>query len=85
MFIILFIFSCNTNNEIENNQIEISYPLDYLFNHDGINRSYTLYKPNNLKDEAPLIFVLHGYGSNSKNIMRYSQMNDIANLSLIHI
>ena len=79
LLIILFTYSCDSVDEVDNNQIEISYPLDYLFNHDGINRTYTLYKPNNLQDDAPLIFVLHGYGSNSKNIMGYSQMNDIAN------
>ena len=79
LLIVLFTHSCETIDEIENNQPEISYPVDYLFEHDGITRRYTLYKPNNIQDGAPLIFVLHGYGSNAKNIMTYSQMNDIAN------
>ena len=39
---------------------------------------YTLYKPDNLKEKAPLVFVLHGYTSNSTNIMNYSKMNTIA-------
>ena len=79
MFLVIFTYSCETIDEIENNQVEISYPADYFFEHDGITRRYTLYKPNNIREGAPLIFVLHGYGSNAKNIMTYSQMNDIAN------
>lgn len=79
LLLVLFTHSCETIDEIQNNQPEISYPVDYLFEHDGITRRYTLYKPNNIQDGAPLIFVLHGYGSNAKNIMTYSQMNDIAN------
>ena len=39
---------------------------------------YTLYKPDNLKEKAPLVFILHGYTSNSTNIMNYSAMNSIA-------
>ena len=38
---------------------------------------YTLYKPDNLK-ESSSVFVLHGYTSNSTNIMNYSAMNSIA-------
>ena len=57
---------------MKNNVIpEITYPYDFFMNHNGLNRLYTLYKPDNLKEKAPLVFVLHGYTSN--------------NLSLIHI
>ena len=34
---------------------------------DGIERTYKLYLPANIKPNAPLIFVLHGYGG-SNNI-----------------
>ena len=75
---ILISFSCDKTPE-ENNYIpEISYPYDFFFEHDGLNRLYTLYKPDNLKEKAPLVFVLHGYTSNSTNIMNYSKMNEIA-------
>ena len=30
--------------------------------HDGVERSYKLYLPDNIQPDAPLIFVLHGYG-----------------------
>jgi len=75
---ILFSFSCDKTPEENNYLPEISYPYDFFFEHDGLNRLYTLYKPDNLKEKAPLVFVLHGYTSNSTNIMNYSQMNTIA-------
>ena len=64
--------------EENNSTIEITYPYDFFFDHNGVNRLYTLYKPDNLKEKAPLVFVLHGYTSNSTNIMNYSKMNEIA-------
>ena len=76
--LILISFSCEKNLEENNSTIEITYPYDFFFDHNGVNRLYTLYKPENLKEKAPLVFVLHGYTSNSTNIMNYSKMNEIA-------
>jgi len=78
-----FFTNCNEDdNQIlldENNfLLQISYPYDYSMCYDGLNRLYTLYKPLNIKEKAPLVFVLHGYKSNRKTIMRYSKMNKIA-------
>ena len=80
IFLILISFSCegeisDSDNNFSN---EISYPYDFFINHNGLNRMYTLYKPDNLKEKAPLVFILHGYTSNSTNIMNYSAMNSIA-------
>ena len=36
---------------------------DYKCEIDGIERSYKLYLPNNIKPGAPLVIVLHGYGA----------------------
>ena len=79
MFLLILIsFSCEKKLD-ENNVIpEITYPYDFFMNHNGLNRLYTLYKPDNLKEKAPLVFVLHGYTSNNNNIMNYSKMNEIA-------
>ena len=76
--LVLISFSCEKNSEENNFTTEITYPYDFFFDHNGVNRLYTLYKPDNLKENAPLVFVLHGYTSNSTNIMNYSKMNDIA-------
>ena len=76
--LVLISFSCEKNSEENNSATEITYPYDFFFDHNGVNRLYTLYKPDNLKEKAPLVFVLHGYTSNSTNIMNYSRMNDIA-------
>ena len=80
IFLILISFSCEGEiSDSDNNfSSEISYPYDFFFNHNGLNRMYTLYKPDNLKEKAPLVFILHGYTSNSTNIMNYSAMNSIA-------
>ena len=48
------------------------------FNHDGLTRQYILYLPDNLPENAPLVFVLHGYTSNAQGIMAYTDMNRVA-------
>jgi len=54
--------------------------IDFVnFNHDKTNRRYLLHIPPNLKDNAPLVFVFHGYSGNPYDIMSYSNMNEIAN------
>ena len=48
------------------------------FNHNGETRQYLLYLPDNLPENAPLIFVLHGYGGNAVSMMYLVDMNKIA-------
>ena len=38
----------------------------YEFRHQGMERSYWLYIPENLRPDAPLVFVLHGYGGKAE-------------------
>jgi polyhydroxybutyrate depolymerase len=47
-------------------------------NHNGIEREYLYFTPNNLPVNAPLIIVMHGFTSNAKQIMAYSKMNEQA-------
>ena len=76
-FILINLVSyCINELDINNNESEWTTK-QFNFDHDGIVRSYILHKPNNLKDNAPLLFVLHGYGSKAYVIMDYSQMNSI--------
>ena len=51
-------------------------PLTFEF--DGIERNYLLYMPSNLPNNAPLVFVLHGYTGSAAGIMGYSDMNNVA-------
>ena len=51
----------------------------FTFEHDGLTRDYILYTPPGLEENAPLVFVLHGYTSASNIIMAYSGMNAVAN------
>ena len=48
------------------------------FEHEGRNREYFFYKPQNLPENAPLLFVLHGYTSSANSIMSYSNLNTVA-------
>ena len=50
----------------------------FTFDHNGIIREYILYLPNDLNENAPLIFVLHGFASSAQTIMTYSGMNGLA-------
>lgn len=34
----------------------------HIFRHKGMDREYILYRPASLRDNAPLVLVLHGYG-----------------------
>ena len=48
------------------------------FNFDKLEREFILYLPDNLENNAPLVFVLHGYTGSAVEIMDYSGMNAIA-------
>ena len=56
LLLVCFTISCSK----EGDSIEC---IDCItFNYNGIEREYLLHLPDNLPDNAPLIFVLHGYG-----------------------
>lgn len=48
------------------------------FIHNNISRDYIYYAPKNLKKNAPLVVVLHGFTSSAQNIMEYTKFNKIA-------
>ena len=52
----------------------------FEFNDNGQIRDYYFYRPNSIQDNdnAPLVFVLHGYSGSAGGIMGYSGMNQIA-------
>ena len=50
----------------------------FEFNDNGQTREYYLYIPNSIQENAPLVFVLHGYTGSAGGIMGYSGMNEIA-------
>lgn len=41
----------------------------------GIRRSYYLYLPDNLPAEAPLVFILHGYGGSASSYLNNSSLS----------
>ena len=46
--------------------------------YNGIDRKYILYAPDGIGDNAPLVFMLHGYGSSAKGFMDNTGMNEAA-------
>jgi len=79
VFFSFFLLSCTTS-DVEVDQIsENSWTTkSFIYEFEGLNRRYILHRPKDLKDNSPLIFILHGFGSSATNIMSYSQMNLIA-------
>ena len=45
---------------------------------EDVERSYYLYTPEGLEDDAPLVFVLHGYWGTNMDMSSFSGMNEIA-------
>lgn len=50
---------------------------EHVFRHKGVDYTYYLYLPENLKADAPLVMVFHGYGSRNIPSIKYG-MNDVA-------
>ena len=66
----LSLLSCSrTHNGISTGYIS--------FEHDGLQREYLFHLPEEAPQNAPLLFVLHGYSDDAKSIRRYSKLNDI--------
>lgn len=44
---------------------------EHKFKHKGVEYTYSVYLPKNLKADAPLVMVLHGYGSKDVPVIKY--------------
>lgn len=78
LLIIIFLFGCGREEDQLNIEENDWTTKAFTFKFDGLDRSYILHKPKNFDKNSPLVFMLHGFGSSSMNIMSYSQMNLIA-------
>ena len=70
-------------------QIAVAQSVVRSMTHDGIQRSYRLYVPStyNASESVPLLFNLHGYGSNAFEQDIYGDFKpiaDTANFILVH-
>jgi len=52
--------------------------LEKTFQHGGLTREYEIYLPDDLPENAPLVFVLHGRTSRNEWVRGHSQMNTVA-------
>ena len=57
---------------------ENNFPEHFEFYHNGLIREYYLYQPIEMSDNAPLVFVLHGYSGSANGMISYTSMNSVA-------
>lgn len=73
----LFLVACSS--ALAQEETESEEVLSYNnFNHENLNRDYILYIPAGIEENAPLVFVLHGYSGSANLIRNYSAMNAVA-------
>lgn len=72
----LFWLSCSSSDD--NGGSQDPETINGIFEHGGLTREYQLYKPAGIKEDAALVFVLHGYSGSSSLIRNYSAMNALA-------
>ena len=86
---LLLILSCSTDDgvlEVPVNEVVVEpiiQPIinpsgSYTLRHDGEFREYHYYQPAELEDNAPLVFVLHGYNANALDFMDWISMEELA-------
>ena len=87
VFIIILLFGCGSSSAPE---VEITTPrapcglsgtnILCAVNHDGLTRNYLIYVPDNYsgQEPVPLLFNLHGYGSNAANQNWYTNFEYFA-------
>ena len=71
LFSCLFCFQCLSfaqETEVTGFQMEI----------EGKQRKYLFYLPSSVEKDAPLVFVLHGYGGTAEGMLNFSGMNAVA-------
>ena len=69
-FLSTAISSCNKENWFCGDCIE--------FNYDGVERQYLIHVPENLPENAPLVFALHGYTGYAKHVDAMLNLNELA-------
>lgn len=79
IWLFLFLLIILTSCESEESVLTID-PVNasFTFEHNGINRTYDLYIPENTKVGAPLMLMLHGFTSDKETIRRISNMDALA-------
>jgi polyhydroxybutyrate depolymerase len=68
LFVMILSISCKKNQEDN----------IFAFEVDGRAREYILHIPENIKPNAPLVFVLHGLGGTNSLIREYTRMDMVA-------
>ena len=84
IFLLFLLFSCSSAEEVQVSNNSSGIPSDwnpsgtYEFTHGGRERVYHYYEPKDMEAGAGLIFVLHGYSLDAKDLMDYLDLRDLA-------
>lgn len=82
LFIIIFILAaCEVNEPEIPPEVSFIEPVNetFIFNHDGVDRVYDLYIPEDTPEGSPLMLMLHGFTSTKEIIRSESNMDMYAN------
>lgn len=79
---LLLLAGCSVTSSVANNEALQSESNgmngeDLVFEHQGIERTYKIYRPRNLPENAPMLFALHGLGGKSEQMYRIG-FNELA-------
>ena len=74
----VFFISCEKQDSSDSEITEYEWTTkQFVFDHDGLSRSYILHKPLDFVENSPLLFVLHGFGSSCNNFFSHYFINFI--------
>lgn len=70
-FVIIALLICTIATVVATDLKGTGTLTEHKFRHKGVEYTYSLYIPQNLKSNAPLVMVLHGYGSRDLPVIKY--------------
>ena len=65
LYILALAFLLTSCSQDTDKKLRMSVGEDHIYLNDGMERTYKIYKPSKLAENAPMVFVLHGMNGNS--------------------
>jgi polyhydroxybutyrate depolymerase len=78
---LIMLFGCSASQKTAYALTNVSEPDDNGYikcDYNGIERKFILYTPEAIGENAPLVFMLHGYSGSAKSFMNNTGMNTVA-------
>ena len=65
LYILALSFLLTSCSQDTDKKLRMTVGEDHIYLNDGMERTYKIYKPNKMAENAPMVFVLHGMNGNS--------------------